>query len=158
MFGLRGALAAFAIVFTGVQFTGPERPTNEKLQPENAMTAFVNVPPHMEALLRKGCVNCHTNQTEWPWYARFAPLSWLVNEDVRKARAVFNMSEWGERYGKKPAIGATMLVSGCASMKSGRMPMPQYRLMHPDAKLSPAEVDQYCDWAKTESRRLIRRR
>ena len=57
----------------------------------------------------------------------------------------------------KPALGANMLVSGCASMRSGGMPLPQYRLMHPDAKLSPRELDRSCDWAKTEALALTRR-
>lgn len=122
------------------------------------MHAFVQVPADIDAILQKGCVNCHTNQTQWPWYARFAPISWLANQDVARGREVFNMSEWGTRYGAKPAIGATMLISGCSSMKSGRMPLPQYRLMHADAKLSAPELERYCDWAKAEARGLVRRK
>lgn len=159
MFGLRALFGIASLVTaTGLQFVGPARPENRALDAAQDMHAFVQVPSDVEAILQKGCVNCHTNQTAWPWYARFAPVSWLANQDVARGREVFNMSEWGKRYSAKPAVGATMLVSGCASMQAGRMPLPQYRLMHPDAKLSPPELERFCGWAKTEARALVRRK
>src|SRR5438105_15411994 len=30
------------------------------------------------AIIERGCQNCHSQKTEWPWYSHVAPLSWLL--------------------------------------------------------------------------------
>ena len=29
-------------------------------------------------LVRAACYDCHSNETEWPWYSNIARMSWLV--------------------------------------------------------------------------------
>ncbi len=50
--------------------------------------------PATRALAVQACFDCHSNETEWPWYSRVAPMSWLVEADVKKGRAALNFSEW----------------------------------------------------------------
>ena len=45
-------------------------------------------------LFFRACKDCHSNQTEWPWYSSVAPASWLVQRDVDEGRSHFNVSEW----------------------------------------------------------------
>jgi len=54
-------------------------------------------------LARRACFDCHSNQTVWPWYARIAPFSWLVYDDVVEGRGKLNFSDWlnGSREGEK---------------------------------------------------------
>jgi hypothetical protein len=40
-------------------------------------------------------------KTEWPWYSYIAPMSWLVEGDVSKARSHMNLSHWNEYTGEK---------------------------------------------------------
>ncbi len=30
------------------------------------------------------CADCHSNETNWPWYSHLAPVSWLIQSDVEK--------------------------------------------------------------------------
>jgi len=53
--------------------------------------------PATRALAKQACFDCHSNETEWPAYARIAPASWLVQHDVEEGRAVLNFSEWQRR-------------------------------------------------------------
>lgn len=46
-----------------------------------------------ERLVRTACYDCHSNETVYPWYARIAPVSWLVFRDVNQGRASMNFSE-----------------------------------------------------------------
>jgi Haem-binding domain len=32
----------------------------------------------VKSVLRRACYDCHSNETEWPWYSRIAPISWLL--------------------------------------------------------------------------------
>src|SRR5207237_6610356 len=35
----------------------------------------LDAPPQVEAILRRACYDCHSNETKWPLYARIAPGS-----------------------------------------------------------------------------------
>jgi mono/diheme cytochrome c family protein len=83
------------------------------------------------ALARHACFDCHSNETEWPLYARIAPVSWLVQRDVDEGRAHLNFSEWHRP--QKEADEAAEAV------REGEMPMPIYQLMHSHARLSDAD-------------------
>jgi hypothetical protein len=40
--------------------------------------------PVTRELADRACFDCHSNETEWPWYAGVAPVSWLVYRDVSR--------------------------------------------------------------------------
>jgi hypothetical protein len=46
-----------------------------------------------ERLVRTACYDCHSNETVYPWYARVAPVSWLIARDVNQGRWAMNFSE-----------------------------------------------------------------
>ena len=85
-------------------------------------------------LTRRACFDCHSNQTVWPWYAGIAPASWLVYNDVNEGREKLNFSDWlnGRREGKKAGKIRK-------EIEEGEMPPFQYRLAHPEARLSGEE-------------------
>ncbi len=87
--------------------------------------------PITRELARRACFDCHSNQTVWPVYARFAPMSWLVYRDVAEGRAVLNFSEWN-----RPQKQAGKAAS---EIREGEMPPALYTLMHSSATLNPDE-------------------
>jgi len=87
--------------------------------------------PQTQALFARTCGDCHSNATVWPWYSNLAPLSWLVERDVTEGRYQLDVSEWPDASGE--AFQAAELYS------SGRMPPDFYLLLHPEARLAPAD-------------------
>jgi mono/diheme cytochrome c family protein len=83
------------------------------------------------------CGDCHSNQTVYPWYSRIAPGSWLIEQDIRKGRKHFNVSEWdrSQRGGDDAAD----------EVRKGSMPVGPYLLMHPGANLSAAEKKRFVE-------------
>lgn len=78
------------------------------------------------------CFDCHSNETEWPWYSNVAPISWLLQRDVDEGREELNFSEWNiEQEGDESA----------ETVREGSMPPWQYTLTHPEARLSEADLD-----------------
>src|SRR5271166_3000619 len=65
------------------------------------ITQDVAAPAPVELILRRGCYDCHSNETRWPWYARVAPVSWLVIRDVNRGRKHVNFSTW-DKYSGDP--------------------------------------------------------
>jgi len=88
--------------------------------------------PRTKQLFAQACGACHSNLTRWPWYSNVAPVSWLVQHDVNEGRSRFNVSEW--RQQAQPEAGDAAEV-----VRSGEMPPLQFRLAHPEARLSSAE-------------------
>jgi hypothetical protein len=81
-------------------------------------------------LMARACLDCHSNDTNWPWYAYVAPVSWLVTHDVQEGRAAVNFSEWQPGQ-ENEAVEAIL---------EGEMPLKIYLITHPEARLSEAET------------------
>ncbi len=90
--------------------------------------------PQTEALARRACYDCHSNETTWPWYSNIAPGSWLVQHDVEEARMYMDFSEQDNS-----SIRADELIR---EINSGKMPPFQYTIIHSEARLSDAEKKQ----------------
>ena len=81
----------------------------------------------------RACYDCHSNQTDWPWYSNIAPMSWLIQHDVDEGRQKLNFSEW-DRPQREAAKAAEQV-------QNGSMPRFYYVPLHPSANLTPAEKD-----------------
>ena len=110
------------------------------------------MPHEVAGLLKRSCMDCHSNRTEWPWYSNVAPASWFVVEHVNHGRSHLNFSRWGE-YDRREA---TDLLDGiCGTAKGGSMPLASYTLVHRGAQLKPADALTLCQWAGEEQDRLV---
>jgi hypothetical protein len=89
------------------------------------------------ALAVRACFDCHSNQTEWPWYTNVAPFSWLVQRDVNEGRRTLNFSEWNRPQRETRNAGR--------EIQRGSMPQWYYVLVHPTANLSPHEKQALID-------------
>ncbi len=133
-----------------VQFFRPDR-TDPPVNPSESIEADSTVPASVKSILRTSCYDCHSNETVWPWYSNFAPSSWLVADDVRSGRRHLNFSLWG----KYPLSRKVAKVSGIFDQVSkGDMPLGQYLLLHPNAKLTPVERYTLLNWTQDENDRL----
>jgi hypothetical protein len=152
----RGAILvglASTLAIGGLQFApGPKR-TNPAFVPQHTLKASTAIPDDVHALLRRSCMNCHSNETQWPWYSRIPPLSWGMTRDVAKARQALNFSEWAIGPGKRPAVAMGYLAAICADVKSQRMPLSKYLLLHREARLSVQDRDAICSWTTSETQR-----
>jgi hypothetical protein len=115
------------------------------------LLAGADVDPVVMRILEKSCRNCHSERSEWPWYSYVAPMSWLIENDVHQARSHLNLSRWQEYDAPKQH---ELLAEMAAVVRSRRMPLPRYTLLHPGSKPSPAEFDRIYQWTRAERRRL----
>jgi len=97
--------------------------------------------PATRALAKRACFDCHSNETRWPWYARIAPASFLMANQVTDGRRDLNFSEWD-----KPQRSRMDDVQ--REVDNGDMPFWDYVLLHPEAKLSAAEKARLIDGLK----------
>jgi mono/diheme cytochrome c family protein len=84
--------------------------------------------PEARALVKQSCFQCHSNETEWPWYSNVAPASWLIAMDVKEGREHLNFSDWQGNPGEVDEMAE--------EIQDGGMPPIQYWMFHPEAKLN----------------------
>jgi hypothetical protein len=126
-----------AAVLVAIQFIPVER-TNPPVERD------ISAPPGVKAVLRRACYDCHSNETNWPWYSGIAPISWMVARDVREGRAEFNFSTWNE-YSAKEQVST--LIESWETVAEGEMPPGLYRVPHRDARLSAHDRALLQQWA-----------
>ena len=149
-------LISMALVFAvAVGFAFRRSPVNPPVTPNMSMEVALRPPPGVSKMLRRACYDCHSNETRWPWYIRVPGLGNMLERDVRNARSAFNFSEWAAGPYRKPRVGATMLLGMCAAIREGQMPRKNYQYLHPDAKPSPAEIEEFCGWGRSEAKRAM---
>jgi hypothetical protein len=117
---------------------------------EPLLTSAV-VDPATLAILERSCQNCHSQNTEWPLYSYVAPVSWLIESDVHRARSHMNLSRWSQYSLEEKQ---ERLAELAAAVRSRQMPPPRYTLMHRNARLSQPEQERIYQWARGERRRL----
>jgi mono/diheme cytochrome c family protein len=84
-----------------------------------------------QALARRACYACHSNETTWPWYSHVAPMSWRIQSHVEEGRSHLNFSEFD-----RPQEDAD---EAAEAVRNGEMPLWDYVLAHSEARLSPQE-------------------
>jgi cytochrome c551/c552 len=146
----RRVLLAVSVLLLVAQFI-PVGRANPPEDPAQTVYATISVPAETEGVLRRACHDCHSNQTVWPWYSRVAPVSWLIARDVARGRGEMNLSEWARYPARRKD---RKLREICEQVTRGKMPMPVYALMHPQAKLSDQERKALCGWADTARREV----
>src|SRR6267142_3729097 len=137
-----------AVGLTLLQLTNPSR-TNPTVISD--LTAKNSPPPPIAAMLHAACYDCHSSETRWPWYARVAPMSWLIASDVKEGREHLNLSDWPN---DNPMRAAKRLENMSDEVGSGEMPLPKYTKIHADARLTESKRKEMKDWLDAEAARL----
>lgn len=125
------------LVIIGIQFIEVEK-TNPPV------TADINAPIEVKTILQQSCYDCHSNETKWPWYSKVAPVSWLVSKDVVEGREHLNFSDWEKLL---PAKQRKLKEEIWEEIEEDKMPMSNYTLLHPSAKLDLIKKQTIKKWA-----------
>jgi len=62
-------------------------------QEDLSIRGDIAAPPAIEAILKRSCYDCHSNETRWPWYGYVAPFAWWLERDVGLGRKQLNFSD-----------------------------------------------------------------
>lgn len=136
-------LIAVALVLAGMQLVRPAR-TNPAVVAGNTLAAQVEVPAQIDGIFNRACIDCHSNRTQWPWYTNLAPVSWLLTNHVNEGRLKMNLDNWDDAISFKDI---------CQEVRTGGMPIRNYLILHPNARLSPQDVQAVCAWTERASGR-----
>ena len=133
---MKKILIVLVVILIGIQFI----PVDRKNPP---VTMDINAPENIASILRASCYDCHSNETDWPWYSKIAPVSFLVAGDVDEGRKHLNFSEWDKYEADKREKILEEIVE---EIEKEAMPLTSYTFTHPSAKLDPYRINLIKDW------------
>ncbi len=138
------------VAFVAIQFYRPAK-TNPPIIAAETLEATTHVPDEVAKILSRSCNDCHTNNSNYPWYSQVAPMSWGIIDHINEGRRELNLSTWAIYDTKRKKH---KLEEICEMVTSGEMPHYQYLWIHRDAQLSDDDKKILCDWTETEKSML----
>jgi hypothetical protein len=125
-----------------IQFFHPER--NQSNVTANDISTKYPMPDTVKALLKVACNDCHSNHTDYPWYANIQPVAWWLANHINEGKDELNFNEFaGYRIGRQ----YRKLEKISHEVNEGDMPLTSYTLIHGYARLNDAQRKLIADWA-----------
>ena len=100
---------------------------------------------NISALLQESCYDCHSNNTEYPWYNKVQPVAWFLEDHINEGKEELNFNEWDAYSNRRKNSKLKSIIS---QVKDDEMPLASYTLIHKDAKLSNSEKTLIIDYMK----------
>lgn len=149
---IKKILLGLLVLFIFIQFWHPARNKSEQVMP-NDIAKTVGVPSEVQGILEKSCYNCHSNNTDYPWYAYVQPLHWYLDDHIEKGKAELNFNEFNS-YSSRRQMNKLRAIE--SSLKDDTMPLPSYTLLHSNAVLTKKEKVVLLGWLESSKEMLSR--
>lgn len=128
--------------FVGIQFF----PTSQNQSDFTLKTDFMivnNVPKQVESIITTSCYDCHSNNTDYPWYNKVQPVAWFLEGHVTHGKEELNFNEWADYSSRRKNSKLKSIIS---QIEDGVMPLWSYTLIHREAELSEDEKKIVLEW------------
>jgi cytochrome c len=156
----RSVLAACAIALSASLLLARVHPFGDAglntARPAQTIMEHASVPADARATLTAKCADCHSMAPRLTAYdriaVRFAPVSWLLERDIVNGRKNMNLSAWNNYSADQQQVLLAKIVE---ETKARKMPLPQYRMIHWNARVNDADVLIFTRWMhETEASRV----
>lgn len=127
-----------------IQFLRPAKNTNT-VDANKQIIAVAAVPENVNVILKKACNDCHSNNTNYPWYSNIQPVYFWLNDHIKEGKREINFDEFATYRLRRQYHKMEELIE---QVKEGEMPLSSYTLIHKDAKLTDAEKATLTGWAQ----------
>ena len=135
-------LLGLLLVFFAIQFIQPAHNKSEQVLPTDFTGVFV-VPHNVQSIFKNACYDCHSNNTDYPWYANIQPIAFVMARHINNGKAQLNFSSFGSNSQRKQISKLKEIVN---QVKDDEMPLTSYKLMHSRARLSAADKKLIVTW------------
>lgn len=148
---LKKVLIGLGVILLLIQFIRPEKNVSNDLTYD--VSKKYTVPDEVNNILQVSCNDCHSNKTEYPWYANVQPVAWWLNDHVVDGKRHLNLST----FTKLPiAVQNHKFEEVIEMVEKKEMPLPSYTNfgLHKEANLTENQRKLVMDWAKAQMEML----
>ncbi len=129
-----------------------QRAPDAEIPPSALTHVNENYKKNVRPIFAQKCFNCHSSLGHKPWYAKIPGPKWLIEKDIKEARADLDMSQDFPFLGKGTPTDYLDVLED--AVKDGSMPPFRYRALHWDSKLNDSEIKTIQEWIKTSRKEL----
>lgn len=133
----------FALIV--IQFIHPAKNKAEGAQANYIGNKFT-IPADVKTILAKACNDCHSNNTNYPWYSKIQPVHWWLEDHIKDGKKELNLDEY---TGRSLRFQYKKMEEIIDQVKEGEMPLNSYTWIHKDAKLTEDEKSKLIGWANS---------
>ena len=144
---IKKILLVLLVLLVVIQFFRPDK--NESNDQTYAVSTAYKVPEEVSRILQVACNDCHSNKTEYPWYANFQPTAWWLDEHVQDGKRHLNFSNFTQL---PIAVQNHKFEEVAETVEKKEMPLESYTYMglHADANLTEQQRTVLIDWARSQ--------
>ena len=133
------------VVLVGLQFF-PTEANHSTTIPSTDFVKIYKAPEDIAQTLHTSCYNCHSNNTDYPWYSKVQPAGWLLENHINKGKEELNLSEFGSYSDRRQQSKLNSMIN---QIEDGKMPLAAYTFIHRDARLSKEMKNNLLDYLRT---------
>jgi len=130
--------------FVGIQFV-PTELNQSDIVPKTDFLLVNNPSEHISSVLQESCYDCHSNNTDYPWYNKIQPVSWFLENHIEGGKEELNFNEWGTYSNRRKNSKIKSIIS---QVEAEEMPLSTYTLIHRGAILSNSEMSLLINYMK----------
>lgn len=131
-------LAALVII----QFIQPQKNNSKEASPNHINTKFP-MNDEVAIVLKTSCYDCHSNNTNYPWYSMIQPVGWWLQDHVNEGKGELNFDEFASYSAKKQKHKLEEINE---TISKGEMPLDSYTWIHKNAILSAEQKAAVKKW------------
>lgn len=140
------------LVLIAIQFIRPARNISTQPPTKNDLTVMYPPSDNVRHILATACYDCHSNNTDYPWYANVEPVGWWLASHVNDGKRELNFSEFGTYSPKKQAHKFNAIGD---RISDHSMPLASYTLIHRSALLNDQQIHEVTDWVEAAHDKLL---
>lgn len=131
--------------FVTIQFFPTERNQSDVV-PKTDFLLVNNPPQNISTILQESCYDCHSNNTEYPWYNKIQPAAWFLEDHVKHGKGEFNFNIWDELSDRRKFSKLKSIIN---QVNDDEMPLYSYTLIHRKAILSDSDKNKIENYMKS---------
>ena len=131
------------IIFLLIQFYQPARNLDYGQVSPTHFNKIYAVPSDVESILQTSCYDCHSNNTEYPWYSYIQPARMILDNNIKEGKENLNFSTFGDYSQRKQGNKLERIVK---QIKSDEMPLASYTRIHKNAILKQENKKVLINW------------
>lgn len=107
--------------------------------PQSDFMVVNKVPATIKNRLQVSCYDCHSNNTDYPWYSKIQPAAWFLEDHIKEGKDELNFNEWDTYSSRRKNSKSRSIIK---QIESGEMPLDSYTLIHGGARLDSTAVKE----------------
>ncbi|MDF1543724.1 MAG: heme-binding domain-containing protein [bacterium] len=146
-------LFGLLIVLSVSSQTSEEQTAVDTMQAKDSILAVINTDyQSIKPILQKSCFDCHSDQTDYPWYHSLPVIGSMIDDHIKEGREHLDLSN-DFPFGTKESLkGILHEIKG--ELESGDMPLAGYQLFHWNSAIEGEAQDSVFAWIDSTLARM----